>query len=73
MKSWRTFVVGIVEATFLSVGAEVLLHLTWSERGLVYGVALLRAVASALAADSRRVERVNEKVEEVKTEVQEQQ
>jgi hypothetical protein len=56
MKNWRTTAVGVFEAAMLSVGAEQLLQLTWGQRGIVYAVAFLRALASVLAADAKAVQ-----------------
>lgn len=53
LKNWRTTLAGVVESAVLSVGAEQLFNLTWSQRAWVYGVALLRTLVSALAADAR--------------------
>ncbi len=56
MKNFRTTFFGVLEAAVLSVGAEMLLNLTWEQRGVVYAVALLRATVSALSADAKNVQ-----------------
>ena len=53
MKNWKTTLIGLAEATLLGVSAEMLLDLTWQQRGIMLGVAFLRALFAFLAADAK--------------------
>lgn len=54
LKHAATTLIGAGEAALMSVGAEMLFDLTWRQRTLVYGVAFMRALFGAFAADAKK-------------------
>lgn len=63
--SWRTTIIGVLEATVMGVTAETLFPLTWNQRAAVIGVAFLRALFATLAADGKTVKDVKAQVNNV--------
>ena len=55
LKNLATTLLGAGEAMMMGVGAEMLFDLTWKQRALVYGVAFMRALFGAVAADARKL------------------
>ncbi len=53
-KNGWTTLIGVCEATLLSVGAETLFDLTNKQRSMVFGMAFLRAAFAALASDAKK-------------------